>query len=47
MYYNVYLAPFGTKFITDLIQLIGSARPKSAQIRVWSTSWNVRRLAQA
>ena len=33
MYDIVYLAPFGTKFITDLIQLIGSTRPKSAQIR--------------
>ena len=26
MYDNVYLAPFGSKFITDLIQLIGSTR---------------------
>ena len=25
---NVYLALFGRKFITDLIQLIGSTRPK-------------------
>ena len=26
MYDNIYLAPFGRKFITDLIQLIGSTR---------------------
>ena len=25
---HVYLASFGSKFITDLIQLIGSTRPK-------------------
>ena len=28
MYDTVYLATFGRKFITDLIQLIGSTRPK-------------------
>ena len=28
MYDIVYLALFGRKFITDLIQLIGSTRPK-------------------
>ena len=28
MYDIVYLAPLGRKFITDLIQLIGSSRPK-------------------
>ena len=28
MYDIVYLAPFGRNFITDLIQLIGSTRPK-------------------
>ena len=29
LYDNVYLASFGRKFITDLIQLIVSTRPKS------------------
>ena len=28
LYDNVYLASFGRKFITDLVQLIGSTRPK-------------------
>ena len=28
MYDNVYLAPFGRKFITDMIQLLGSILPK-------------------
>ena len=28
MYDNIYLASFGRKFISDLIQLIGWTRPK-------------------